>query len=173
MDSFLKGACVLYIVAIGLSGWSLIKPNWVVTEKGDLSLGLLVHCEKIHGRPMLCMMPNGPVEWLLAACLIGIGILALTVGIAMIFMSDKRPKLRRYPKYLGLFAWFLFCVAIVIFPAGFDLPLIGGQSYLLPSSAKTGMSYVLFFMGILCTVGGAALALGRMYFAMIVWRGHA
>lgn len=176
MDSFLKAAGVLYFVAVALAVVSLALPEWVVSaEREDLRLGLLQHCQQIHGRPMQCNYrypPDGPVSWIFAAILILLGVLALTIGMVMIALSDKMPQLRRYPKYLGLASWSLFCLAIVMFPAGFNLPLIGGESFLLPSSAKTGISYGLFFTGILCTVCGAVLALGRMYFAMIVWRGH-
>ncbi|XP_071807707.1 modulator of smoothened protein-like [Asterias amurensis] len=172
MDSFLLVAGALYFLAIALCGMSLALPLWVVSnvQRSDLNLGLLVHCQQIYGRSWECQYADGPLEWILAAVLIILGIIALAVGNLMIMFSDKRPRFRRYPKYMGLTAWTLFCLAIMMFPAGFDLPLIGGDPYLLPNSVKTGISYGLFFTGIICTFFGSALALGKMYFDIIVLR---
>ncbi|XP_072018060.1 uncharacterized protein C16orf52 homolog B-like [Amphiura filiformis] len=173
MDSFLQAAGVLYFVASALCILSLALPDWVVSDEHgrDLRLGLLMQCQRIYGREMECQYTeNGPTEWIVAAFLIICGIGTLCMGIVMIVLSSKFPRWRRYPKYMGLTAWTMFCLAIMMFPAGFDLPLIGGHSYLLPNNVKTGISYGLFFTGIICTVFGSALALGKMYYDIIVLR---
>ena len=51
-----------------------------------------------------------------------------------------------------LLAVVLFCAAAVIFPAGFQMELIGGAPYQLPTSFRGGMSYIFFVLALWITV---------------------
>ncbi|XP_033112403.1 uncharacterized protein C16orf52 homolog B-like [Anneissia japonica] len=171
MDSFMIAAGVSYTMASVLCIISLITPQWVVsTDLGNINLGLFVHCQKIFGREEQCSATESPIAWTLTALLILAGLMLVSTAALLVLLTRKQPSLECYPKYFGVVAGILFCLAIVMFPAGFDMPIIGGTSFLLPASAKVGISYGLFCMAIICTMTGAALALGKMYYSIIIFR---
>lgn len=53
---------------------------------------------------------------------------------------------------VGFFSVMMFCAAAVIFPAGFEMELIGGRPYQLPSSFRVGISYIFFLLSLWITV---------------------
>ncbi|XP_071964638.1 modulator of smoothened protein-like [Antedon mediterranea] len=171
MDSFLIGAGISYTMASILCAISLAIPEWVVsTDLGDINLGLFVQCQQIFGREEQCRSTESPIAWTITTLLIIAGMMLVSIGAILVVLTRKQPSLIVYPKYFGVAAGILFCLAIVLFPAGFDMPVIGGTSFLLPSTAKVGMSYGLFCMAIACTMIGSALALGKMYYSIIIFR---
>ena len=46
----------------------------------------------------------------------------------------------------------VFCVAAVVYPADFEMELIGGKPYQLPAHFQIGLSYICFLLAMWITV---------------------
>jgi len=146
--SFLVSASVLSIVA-------LATPEWIIQDlHGRVTFGLSHTCYT----PLFAddetvldctFSTNSPPAWSVALFVMSIGCICLIISAITSVASFLRPKLLRQSKWMGLAASVNFCIATLIFPAGFDHDEIGGSSYKLPENASIGFSYIVFIVALL------------------------
>ncbi|CAB4068883.1 MOSMO [Lepeophtheirus salmonis] len=154
MDKLTVISCLLFFTADLFAVASLVTPNWIVTHVGgDTRLGLLQSCFTIYNRSQVCDATDfSHPEWTISLLSIFFGCLAITTTIILISVSQWKPALLHYAKWVGFSAVILFCIAAVIFPIGFSKDEIGGAPYQLPNSFQVGISYISFVMSLWITV---------------------
>ncbi|KAL3876148.1 hypothetical protein ACJMK2_034020 [Sinanodonta woodiana] len=153
MEKLTAVSGILFLIADIFAIASLAHPEWIITDvAGHMRLGLTQHCQRIYGRPEICMFPRLSLVWMLTFILICSGIICLTVTCSLQFLSHWKRKTIKYARWIAFSAMMLFCLAAVIFPIGFAIDEIGGQPYKLPNQIQVGSSYVLFILSIFFTV---------------------
>nr|ACO10283.1 C16orf52 homolog [Caligus rogercresseyi] len=154
MDKLTVMSCLLFFTADLFALASLLTPNWIVTHVGgDTRLGLLQSCFTIYRRNSVCQTTDlTHPEWTISLLAILFGIFNISLTIVLIIVSQWRPVLLHYAKWIGFSAVILFCIAAVIFPIGFSKDEIGGAPYQLPNSFQVGISYISFVMSLWITV---------------------
>ncbi|XP_064595056.1 uncharacterized protein C16orf52 homolog A-like [Liolophura sinensis] len=132
---------------------SLSNPEWIVTDvAGSMRLGLTQQCQRVQGRPEICISPRLSTEWMLTFIFIVGGIICLTVTCLLLMISLWHHSALKHARWLAFIGMTLFCLAAIIFPIGFHMDEIGGKPYKLPSHTQVGSSYVLFIMAIFFTI---------------------
>uniref|UniRef100_A0A2K6MGE4 Modulator of smoothened n=1 Tax=Rhinopithecus bieti TaxID=61621 RepID=A0A2K6MGE4_RHIBE len=126
----------LFLAANIFAITSITNPDWLDTREsvGALTVGLVGQRQTIHGPEGVCIPPQLPLEWVTT--------LEATI----------------YVQRIAFTGMMLFCMAALIFPIGFYISEVGGQSYKLPNNTVVGLSYVLFVLSIFFTIVGLLCA---------------
>uniref|UniRef100_H2XLC8 Uncharacterized protein n=1 Tax=Ciona intestinalis TaxID=7719 RepID=H2XLC8_CIOIN len=139
---------------------SLAHPDWINTGAvaGALTLGLTKQCQTIFGRDRICFSPTLPPEWICALFFLSAGIACLAGTCILVVLSHWHRSMLMYARWVAFSAMSMLCVASILFPVGFQSPVIGGAPFLLPRSANVGNSYVLFTLSIFSCFTGLVVA---------------
>lgn len=98
------------------------------------------------------MQPVIRPEWVISFIAICGGIILITITIGLLISTYYQYKVVKIARWLGFSAMVCFCLAAVLFPVGFDMDLIGGKAYQLPTSYTVGISYIFFILSLWITV---------------------
>uniref|UniRef100_A0A2K5JAV8 Uncharacterized protein n=1 Tax=Colobus angolensis palliatus TaxID=336983 RepID=A0A2K5JAV8_COLAP len=115
----------LFLAANIFAITSITNPDWLDTRE---SVGALT--VGLVGQQGVCIPPRLPLEWVTT--------LEATI----------------YVQRIAFTGMMLFCMAALMFPIGFYISEVGGQSYKLPNNTEVGLSYVLFVLSIFFTIVG-------------------
>eukprot|EP00040_Diaphanoeca_grandis_P004267 m.27831 g.27831 ORF g.27831 m.27831 type:complete len:177 (-) comp15818_c0_seq1:183-713(-) len=145
---FLCSASVLSIV-------SLASPEWIVQDlHGRVTYGLTVTCSKPLFDDSTSELDCGPNKntpgaWIAALFFISVGCISLILSSVAGVAAFLKPKELKKSKWFGLTSAVCYCIATLIFPAGFNHDDIGGSVYKLPENSSIGFSYIVFIIALL------------------------
>ncbi|KAK3599292.1 hypothetical protein CHS0354_028648 [Potamilus streckersoni] len=105
MEKLTAVSGVLFLIADVFAIASLAHPEWIITDvAGHMRLGLTQHCQRIYGRPEICMFPRLSLVWMLTFILICSGIICLTVTCSLQFLSHWKRKTIKYARWIAFTA---------------------------------------------------------------------
>ncbi|KAL4673246.1 hypothetical protein H8959_017180 [Pygathrix nigripes] len=148
----------LFLAANIFAITSITNPDWLDTREsvGALTVGLVGQRQTIHGREGVCIPPRLPLEWVTTLFFYHGNHLTVTRGLLVASPWGREATI--YVQRIAFTGMMLFCMAALIFPIGFYISEVGGQSYKLPNNTVVGLSYVLFVLSIFFTIVGLLCA---------------
>lgn len=122
---------------------------------GPQKIGIFRSCVKIAGRnDFECYRSLYNVEWLFALFCILCASCSNFGATTFLMYAHWKPEYARKGRWLGVVSVILFCLATVIFPAGFNRLDIGGAPYQLPGNCRIGIGYIFFMLALWVAVVG-------------------